>query len=437
MAQFDYTKQKEMIAGYLKKYEKSEDNLLIGAEFEHFIVSGKQDDYLRSIDYYEKGGIKELLQCLQKLQECTPIHEKENLIGLIGDKITYTLEPAAQLEVSAGPFKNIMEMDEKYQEFLEQITPLLNSNNQFIKYAGYQLKSKIDELPIIPKEKYGLMYDYFKQRGSHAHNMMKGSCSVQVAVDYCNEADYVNKFRLANKLAPILGAVFDNSPVFEGKVYEEECLRNRIWDNCDDDRCGIIACVFDEDFSYEKYAEYILNLPPICFTDEGELLFTGATKFKDILDPERHGDAEVEQALVMSFNDVRSKQYIELRTADALPYPLNLAVPAFIKGIFNHKESLQKAQETMAGYTFQDLQDLKKELGSNGIFSSFNNGMRVIDIFEELVQIAGEGLEKKEMIYLEPLTGIIDGKYQKSTLKKSNNQSLTKEYKKCSCCTTI
>ena len=133
--------------------------------------------------------------------------------------------------------------------------------------VGYHPVTKIEEIKIIPKKRYDYMFEYFKTKGSHAHNMMKGTASLQVTIDYGSEEDYIKKFKIANALSPVLYALYDNGYYFEGAIWENHSLRAFIWANCDNDRSGIARGTFDGDFGYRKYAEYILNIPPIFVFD--------------------------------------------------------------------------------------------------------------------------------------------------------------------------
>ena len=56
------------------------------------------------------------------------------------------------------------------------------------------------------------MYDYFKTNGKYSHNMMKGTASIHVNLDFSNESDYIRKNRVAYFLSPIIYKIFDNSP---------------------------------------------------------------------------------------------------------------------------------------------------------------------------------------------------------------------------------
>jgi len=69
--------------------------------------------------------------------------------------------------------------------------------------------------------------------------MMSRTCSVQVNVDYASEADLRLKFLVGNRLAPIVSAMFANSPFENGTISGFKSSRADVWLNTDSDRSGI------------------------------------------------------------------------------------------------------------------------------------------------------------------------------------------------------
>jgi len=213
--------QKEKITAYFKESEKSKDLFRIGSEFEHFIVDANT---LKAISYYGDKGVKSTLQELMK-KGWEGKYEDNHLMGLEKNGSTITLEPGAQVELSTRTCENIHEIENIYLSFLHDIIPILNKKNQYMIAIGYQPESSIADIPFIPKERYKYMSEYFKKRGKYAHNMMKGTASLQVAVDYSSEEDYIKKFRVANVISPFISYIFDDSPFFEGAVWRKSTLR--------------------------------------------------------------------------------------------------------------------------------------------------------------------------------------------------------------------
>lgn len=396
--------QKHEIVSYLKKSEKDKNEFKIGVEFEQFIVDA---DTLKTISYYEDGGIESTLKELLK-KGWKGKYEGNYLIGLTNrNGSTVTLEPGAQVELSTIPYKSIHEIENEYLSFLHDIIPILNKKNQLMVSLGYQPESKISEISFIPKERYKFMSEYLGKRGKYAHNMMKGTASLQIAVDYCSQEDYIKKFRVANALSPIISYIFDNAPFFEGEVWDKNTLRVDIWNNCDDDRCRLISGSLDKVFGYEDYAEYILDAPPIIIEKNDEFEFTGDRAFKDIYNPKEFTQKDLEHVLTMYFPDVRTKKFIEIRMADSVPYPLNIGAVALLKGLLYHTENLEYLFEKSKALTNDIVKNLKEdiiELGKDAIIMERN----IVDVCKEILDLAEGGLEAEEAKYLLPLKEMLD-----------------------------
>lgn len=403
----DYEKQIEEFVTYFRSYEKEKDDLKVGVELEHFVID---KDTLNTVSYYGKDGVGETLKELE-LKGWNGTYEGDNILGINKGNNFVSLEPGSQIELSIAPQRNIEDLEREYFKFLNDIIPLLEEKNQGLITVGYHPVSKIDDIRIIPKKRYDYMYEYFKIRGTHAHNMMKGTASLQVSIDYESEEDYIKKFKTVNALSPVLYALYDNGYYFEGGVWRKHSLRGYIWSNCDDDRCGIAKETFDEDFGYKKYAEYILNIPPIFISDGKRTYPTGKKLVKEVFDPDKYSIEELEHVLTMVFPDVRTKKYIEIRMMDAVPYPLNFSAAALIKGLLYDECNLERLYEFLKDTREEDIIKAKKDLFERGLYAEFR-GKTLLEIGNCLVNLASEALNEKEKGYLLPL---------KELLKESKN----------------
>lgn len=392
----NYQKQIDTFVNYFKNAERKRKNHKIGLEFEHLIL--KND--LTAVSYFEEQGIESLLLELSK-GEWEKVYEGEHLIGLKDNEKAVTLEPGGQLELSLIPFSDLKKIEKIYLEFIENLTEVLNKRDQKLAVLGYQPESSIKDITMLPKKRYDYMYQYFKKRGKYAHNMMKGTASVQMSIDYINEEDYIKKMRVGYFLSPLIYYLFDNTPFFEGQIAADSSIREEIWTNCDSQRSGIIAGIFDKKFGYSDYAEYLLNTPPIIRKKEGELIYTGDQLLKNVMQNDKL--EEVEHFISMVFPDVRTKKYIEIRSADALPYPYNFAFAALLKALFYNQENLDYLYQESLKYNQQQFSRFKEE-----ILRAKENKKReelIADIFKRAENVLNQDelkyLRKLKKVYLE------------------------------------
>lgn len=324
----------------------------LGVEVEHFVVYA---DTLEDVPYEEPDGSFGVLQVLEYLAQFYPKKSygaDGDLIGLGSEKGTVTLEPASQLELSIAPYRNIAEVKAVYEEFRSQVDPYLESHGAKIVAAGYHPKEKALDLPLIPKRRYHFMDTFFKSIGTHGERMMRASASTQVSVDFVDEADAVRKMRVAQALAPILAALTDNTPVFEGEPVDKPLARLNLWRDVDNARTGSVPGIFNDGWGFKDYAEWLLCISPIFITraaaddPDGESMRT----FFDVSSAEAYGDApmseaDIEHLISMVWPDVRLKKFVEIRPADCLPEDKILGYTALIKGIFYSDASLAAIEQ--------------------------------------------------------------------------------------------
>lgn len=393
-----YEDKVEKIVDFIKSGEKDEKDFKVGFEVEHFVVDKNS---LETVRYEGENGIRKSLEELKDLGY-EGIYEGENIMGLHKDGASISIEPAAQFEISLDSQNSIDKLFETYKKTMAEIIPIFDKKGQLLVEVGYQVKDKIADIPRIPKERYKFMYEYFeKYAGPMAHNMMKGSASLQVAIDYSDEDDFRKKYFLANALAPFFYSIFDNAYIFEGEVYENHNIRQTIWENCDKDRTGIYPFSFDNDLSYEKYAKKILATPSIFIKKDGKDIATNEKTFEEIFDQDM-SDEMVFHALSIVFPDVRVKKYIEIRMPDNMPFPYNFAAVSLIKNIFYDKDVFDYAYNLLAGFTYQKAQDLKKITVLRGIQAMYEDKK----IYEWMLEIIGQIKEDRK--YIDPLKDLLE-----------------------------
>lgn len=209
-----YDNNINVLTNYIADGSKGCNSNAVGVELEHFVID-KNGDCVPYINGVE-NIIEQLAQNFPK-----HVYSEGFLIGLSCDKYNITLEPGAQIEISIKPTENICEIENIYGEFLSVINPILDKYSYRLTTLGYMPKNKAKDISLIPKKRYEYMNKYFKSVGTRGINMMRGTASAQVSIDFADEKDCVQKFKKANIISPILSLICDNAPVFEGKHFWE------------------------------------------------------------------------------------------------------------------------------------------------------------------------------------------------------------------------
>lgn len=330
----------------------------LGMELEMFLV---EEENLRSYKYDEAKGQEEFLNKLRKKGWELLLEEEGHPLGLKKNGTTITLEPGGQVEISLKPYKDIQDIEKACRQVLDEMKSVLEKGQCFVA-VGYHPKTRIEDLPLLPKERYHHMFEYFRTHGEKSHYMMKGTAATQLSIDYTNEEDFIKKYRVANFIGPILSKIFDASPIFQGQVVEGHNLRIDIWNHTDPVRSKYPKGGFTSKFDFDAYAEYLMETPPI-FTKVGESYeFTGEKALDEICSLYPVDKIDVSHIAGMVFPDVRLKKYIEIRMADALPLPYVFALPAIIKGIFYSEDNVNRYYEFAKKYDESDAKAINEKL---------------------------------------------------------------------------
>src|SRR3546814_340210 len=159
--------------------------------------------------------------------------------------LSITLEPGGQFELSGAPLETIHQTCIEVNTHLKQIREIGKEIGIAMMGMGFQPKWHRDEIPVMPKGRYGIMRSYMPKKGKLGLDMMFRTCTVQVNLDYANEADMVQKFRVGLALQPLATAMFASSPFTEGKPNGFLSYRSQIWTDTDPDRTGMLGFVFE------------------------------------------------------------------------------------------------------------------------------------------------------------------------------------------------
>ena len=353
---------KEQIINYFKSGIKETDNLKIGIEHEKFLFDNKNN---RRIDY------KSILKMFDQLYEFgwKPIYEKTNIIGLTKDDKSITLEPGNQIELSGAKLNNIHEACAESHEYLFELKQVIEKLNFKIISAGFDPISKLSDIPNNPKQRYEVMTKDMPEGGSLSLDMMYRTCGTQLNVDYVSEQDFTKKFKLSNYLTPINIALFANSSVLEKKDSGYFSYRSHAWQQTSR---GGLPEFFLEDFNFEKYADFAMDMSLLFLQSEGKYISGKNYTFKDYMNGKI---SEVENKfptendlsthLGTIFTENRLKKYIELRSMDACGWDCLCSGPAFNTGLIYG--NLDEALDVVNKWDKTELLNAYKDAPKKGL----------------------------------------------------------------------
>src|SRR5579859_168844 len=250
--------RKEQLIRYFESGAKPRAQWRIGTEYEKVAVSVRDG---RALPFSRPAGVEEILRRLIDRYGYEANGEHGRIIALNGERAPITIEPGGQMEPSGEQCETIHCADSEFTRHIEQLIEVGHEIGAAILGLGMQPVSRIDEIELLPKDRYRIMYPYMARKGRLGQRMMKQTAGVQANLDYSDEADAMRKLRLSFALTPILYAIFANSPLCDGDLNGYLTFRAHIWTDTDPDRCGIPPFVFNEAAGFEDYVEYALDVP--------------------------------------------------------------------------------------------------------------------------------------------------------------------------------
>jgi glutamate--cysteine ligase len=393
---------RDELVAYLEAGCKPKQDWRIGTEHEKFGFYRKGHD---PVPYQGERGIRVLLETLHERFGWDPVTENGNIIALSRKDCpkggAISLEPGGQLELSGAPLETVHETHEELRQHLAEVKEAGGELGIGFLGIGFSPKWTLAETPVMPKQRYGIMSRYMPTRGRHGLDMMFRTATVQVNMDFSDEADMVAKMRVGLALQPVVTALFANSPFTDGRPNGFQSYRAEVWRDTDPDRTGLLPFAFEDGMGFERYVDYALDVPMyFVYRDERYVDVAGAS-FRDFLDGRLAALPGVRPTLddwadhlTTLFPDVRLKRFLEMRGADAGSFAQIWALPALWAGLLYDKEALDGALALTADWTLEERQRLRDSVPLLGLAAPFC-GRTLREIGREMIGLALGGLERR------------------------------------------
>lgn len=329
----------------------------------------------------QRPGAEDLMRLLENSYDWEP------LLGTDGARIGFktvegkvSLEPGSQLEFSAEPVANLVELKKivcEYEQKIEAVTKPWG-----LRWVGLGINpvDTVDSMDVIPLSRYAIMTEYLGARGKLATSMMRLTTSIQLNFDYRDEAEAIEMLRTALVLAPLSYAMFGNSAIAGGKETGFLSYRTEIWNHTDTARSGLLPEAFAPGFDLDAYAR-LVSARPLMFAEneQGDFVPAHGRSLDDIAQGKLPGvtanDANAVHAIRELFTEARLKMgYIEVRSIDGLPHALRFAATAFWTGVLYCPQARREVLERFGSLSAADRDRLWDEAGKVGLNAKFEDG---------------------------------------------------------------
>ena len=399
--------------------EKPPERWRIGTEHEKFVY--RLDDH-RAPSWEEPGGIRDLLMGLTEFG-WEPVEENGKVIALTGSDGTVSLEPAGQFELSGAALENLHQTCGEANRHLEQCKAIGDRLGLGFLGLGMWPDKTRAELPRMPKGRYGIMLGYMPKVGNLGLDMMLRTCTIQVNLDYSSEADMVKKFRVGLALQPVATALFANSPFTEGKPNGYKSFRSHIWEDTDPDRTGMLPFVFEDGFGYERYCDYMLQVPMYFVYRDGKYIDVAGESFGDFLEgklPQLPGEKPMVtdwiDHLSTAFPEVRLKSFLEMRGADGGRWSRICGLPALWVGLLYDQQAVDAAWDLVKHWSIEGREKFRHDVPKLALDTVTPDGESMRDFAGRVLDIAADGLTRRARLnsagdneggFLDPLRDVV------------------------------
>jgi glutamate--cysteine ligase len=412
---------KAQLIAYIASGNKPEEEWRIGTEHEKFAFDLET---LKPLTYEGRDGAGGIRQLLEGLTEYgwEPVLENGLPIALTQpDNSSVTLEPGGQVELSGAPLETVHQTCREVTGHIKQVKEVADKLGAGFLGLGYQPKWALDDAEWMPKGRYKIMRDYMPKKGTLGHHMMLATCTVQVNLDFRSEHHMIEMFRAALALQPLATALWANSPFNGGKKNDFLSYRSHIWTDTDPDRCGVMPFVFEDNFGFESYVDYMLDVPMYFVYRDGKYIDASGQSFRDFMAgklPALPGETpnikDWEDHLTTAFPEVRLKKFIEMRGSDGGPSKNLCALPAFWVGLLYDDKALADVMSLIGDWSYDEVAVMRDQVPTGALKTPFRDGT-LQDLAKDVLEISKQGLGRRakldssgqdETMFLNPLHAI-------------------------------
>jgi len=386
------------LAEYMESGSKTADLWRIGTEHEKF---GWLTDTRLPLPYAGDRSISALFAGLEDRFGWTPVREGDNIIGMTRDGANISLEPGGQFELSGAAVETVHQTDAETRLHLDEVAEIAGPLGIRFMGIGAAPDWTHAQMPVMPKGRYRLMTDYMGRVGTHGTQMMYRTCTVQVNLDYGSEADMVKKLRVALALQPVATALFASSPFFDGKLNGHKSWRSRIWRGLDDSRTGMLPFVFEDGMGFQRYVDWVLDVPMYFVYRDGRYINALGQSFRDFLKgqlPALPGEkptlSDWADHMTTVFPEARVKKYIEMRGADCGDVAHLAALPAFWVGLMYDQGALDAAWDLVKGFDAETREGLRVAASVSALQGEAG-GVKLLDLSRQAVALSQAGLRAR------------------------------------------
>ena len=157
----------------------------------------------------------------------------------------------------------------------------------------------------------------------------------------------------------------------------------------------MLPFVFEDGFGYERYVDYMLDVPMYFVFRDGQYIDAAGQSFRDFLDGklpalpgEKPHDRDWTDHLSTAFPEVRLKSFLEMRGADGGPWNRICALPALWVGLLYDQAALDAAWDLVKDWDMEEREALRDAVPKLALDAPLPGGGTLRDLAREVLDIA-------------------------------------------------
>ena len=148
----------------------------------------------------------------------TPVLEDGYMIALARGDAQLTIEPGGQFELAARPVSDDRDFASDLAAYVTELAAASRELGLTWLSTGLRPFGTRDDIPWMPKQRYAVMRAYMPTVGTRGLDMMLRTATVQVNLDFADEADAASKLRCLYSVTSLLTALWACSPIAQDQV---------------------------------------------------------------------------------------------------------------------------------------------------------------------------------------------------------------------------
>ena len=375
---------------------------LIGMEVER---SGIYDADLSPVQYSGTSGYLAILKKLVEEVGWKIIKQDNNgnICALQRGGSEVQIEDDGRLELVGKPRKGLFSLCREYQMHASEIDEISKEFGVCWISMGWQPFAKSKEITYAFPNKNKTHHNHFQKyfpdfRKNIYQAWEKKNNGIHVNFGYSSEEDAIYKFQTLLKISPILTSMFGNSPLNIRKFSGFLINRPHTTFVCCPNRTQIQKLFFEENFNFEKWVNFLLDLPIRRITRKGKTIFVPLI-FRDFLKngykryTPRFEDFYIH--IGSTWGEMRIKHYLEYRGFDTVPPHLVPSIPAIIRALTLNSDVMKECQNLVKKWKFIDHLEMREEVYKHALQTETPGGKKMIALAKELLEIASFSLKEQ------------------------------------------